>query len=130
MSDWDVNYHRKELEKASGKRWGPIDVSISRALTEINTAKLTVAVIRSTIRFATGFAVLSTLLIIGGVLAGLFSVFGSSSSVAAMIVPGVFFLVASLGARLGLALSLLPPRQRDLLDAEEAYRASLDRAVA
>lgn len=130
MSNYDVDYHLKQLKYYSGKDWAVQATDLGSALANSNIQRRRLTIVDSTMRILGGIAAFCACLIAFGIACGIFGVFRTDGPVVAAILPGVLLGVASVGARFGLGISVRPEIAAAAETADRQYRKQLEKEIA
>lgn len=131
MSNWGTNYHRRELERESGRRWIPTPAgsSSSNALfAALEQARNERNQIARYERILLRLWMLAVVLFVAGIVVAAWSSingFDAGVAAAALIAPGAVVAPCGFGGALALRLNLLMRLDRDVADIEQAYNTAL-----
>jgi hypothetical protein len=120
VSTWDIDYHRKRLEEASGHAWAPSADDISGASANVKASRN----VRAAVVGATRMLRSTTFVALGCVLVGIaqgvigLGLFATSGPVVALILGGLAVFAASLGFDLWIRVNVLSRAERTLAAAE------------
>jgi len=132
VSDFDIRYHRKMLERYSGKTWCVMPATVSTALAEVRRIERA----RSAVLTAAGTLRLVALMALACVLMGLvqgiigLGLFLTVGPVVALILGGLATFAPALGMDLYLRVAVIGDMDTRLSAAEECYRQRLNEVIA